>query len=723
MKKIYTPTQVQKRIATYIALFVALFVGYLWLREVTWQGSKQLHTLMEIVASVLAFLVGAMALVRFHSKKDNTFLFIGTGFLGTGLLDAYHTIVTSTFFDIYFPSPPPSLIPWSWIASRFFLSLLLWLSWVFWQREEKLGEAGKVSERAVYFGTGVLTLASFFFLELVPAGFFLLALIGYLNKGHWKENDFEHWLILSIIVSFMGQAMFMSFSGHLFDTMFDAAHLLKKVSYIGVLIGLLLSMYTIFIRSEKLITESALRLNRALDTITTSVLMVDNDHKILYFNKAAENLLKKEQNHLRQNLGHFEINQIVGIHIDYFYSNPQLIRQLLGQLTGSYHSTFQMGSLTIDSTLTPVIDTNGERLGTVAEFRDITLQVAMEQEINTIIHAVSKGDLKQGIGLEHKEGFLQLISESINTIIKLNKSLLEDTMRMFALLAKGDLTQTIENDYVGVFEQLKNDANATVMKLTEIMTAILQTAAAVNTAAEEISQGNISLSQRTSAQATSLEETAASMEQMTNTVLQNTNNARQATHLAFDAKNFAEQGGDVVGSTIGAMTDISKSSQKITDIITVINEIAFQTNLLAVNAAVEAARAGEHGRGFAVVASEVRNLAQRSAAAAKEIKGLIEDSVAKIEEGTKLANKSGKTLKEIVIAVTKVTEIITEIATASHEQSLGIQQINRAIVQMDERTQKNAALVEETAAASSAMKEQALSLKEQVAFFKVGEPQ
>ncbi len=210
---------------------------------------------------------------------------------------------------------------------------------------------------------------------------------------------------------------------------------------------------------------------------------------------------------------------------------------------------------------------------------------------------------------------------------------------------------------------------------------------------------------------------------MTNTVQQNTDNARQATHLAFDAKNLAEQGGDVVGSTIGAMTDISKSSQKITDIITVINEIAFKTNLLALNAAVEAARAGEHGRGFAVVASEVRNLAQRSAAAAKEIKGLINDSVAKVKVGTKLANQSGETLKKIVIAVTKVTEIITEIATASQEQSLGIQQINKAITQMDDMTQQNAALVEETAAASSAMKEQALSLKEQVAFFKVGEPQ
>lgn len=265
--------KVQKRIASYIALFIILFIGYLWLREVTWEGNKQLHTLMEAIATLLAFMVGAMALVRFYSKKNNTFLFIGAGFLGTGLLDGYHAIVTSTFFDQLFPSPPPSLIPWSWVASRLFLSILLWLSWLAWRKEEKLGKAYQVREYTVYLSVALLTLISFLFFafvplpkayyygffhrpeELVPAFFFLLALIGYLKKGHWKISHFEHWLVLSLIVSFMGQAMFMSFSGHLFDTMFDAAHLLKKVSYIFVLTGLLVNMYIAFRQTEETVQQ------------------------------------------------------------------------------------------------------------------------------------------------------------------------------------------------------------------------------------------------------------------------------------------------------------------------------------------------------------------------------------------------------------------------------------------------------------------------------------
>ncbi|MEK8015296.1 MAG: ATP-binding protein [Candidatus Parabeggiatoa sp.] len=263
-------TTAEKRILSYILLFIALFVGYFLLREATWQGSKQLHTLMELMASTLAFIVGAMALVRFYSKKDNTFLFIGTGFLGTGFLDTYHTVVTSTFFDMYFPSAPPSLIPWSWIASRLFLSILLWWSCLAWLREQKRGKAWIINERSVYVITGLLTIGCFLFFaflplprayypelffhrpeELIPALFFLLALIGYLKKGHWKTNPFEHWLVLSLIVAFMGQAMFMSFSGQLFDTMFDSAHFLKKVTYICVLIGLLFNIYAVYICSEE----------------------------------------------------------------------------------------------------------------------------------------------------------------------------------------------------------------------------------------------------------------------------------------------------------------------------------------------------------------------------------------------------------------------------------------------------------------------------------------
>lgn len=293
-------------------------------------------------------------------------------------------------------------------------------------------------------------------------------------------------------------------------------------------------------------------------------------------------------------------------------------------------------------------------------------------------------------------------------------------VQMAEKIAAGHLSNHVEminaRDEIG---QLMQTLVTMVNKLIEIITVIKQTAGAVNKAASEISQGNLSLSQRTEEQAASLEQTASSMEQMTSTVEQNANNASQATQLASTARERAQQGGKVVNSAISAMNEINTSSKKVSNIISVINEIAFQTNLLALNAAVEAARAGEQGRGFAVVASEVRNLAQRSAAAAKEIKELIQDSVSKAEEGTKLVNQSGQALEEIVVSVKKVSDIIVEIAAASQEQASGIRQVNKAISQMDEMTQQNAALVEEAASASESMSKQADYLNQQVAFFHI----
>jgi methyl-accepting chemotaxis protein len=473
--------------------------------------------------------------------------------------------------------------------------------------------------------------------------------------------------------------------------------------------------------ADKKIADEALRINRALDRATTNLLITDSDYNIIYLNQAARQLFINEEQNLRKEIPNFDANRMLGASFENFHKNPEHQRQLLAKLSNSRPAKIPVGGLSLDHIITPVINEQGERIGMVVEFSNRTAEVAIEQEINHVIQAASQGDFQQRIDLKDKKGFFKTFSKSLNQILELYQQAVSDIMHILAALAEGDLTQKIDNSYVGAFEQLKNDINTTIQILTDIMTTILRTADAVNHAAEEISQGNLSLSKRTEDQASSLEETASSMAQIIATVQQNTENARQASDLAFDAKKQAEQGGEVVDAAISAMTEISKSSQKITEIIRVIDEISFQTNLLALNAAVEAARAGEHGRGFAVVATEVRNLAQRSAAAAKEIKGLIEDSVTKVEEGTKFVNKSGKTLNKIVIAVKKVSEFITEIAAASQEQSLGIQQINKAIVQMDETTQKNASLVEEAAIASSTMKEQAQSLREQVAFFNVGE--
>ncbi|MFT5963132.1 MAG: methyl-accepting chemotaxis protein, partial [Burkholderiaceae bacterium] len=256
--------------------------------------------------------------------------------------------------------------------------------------------------------------------------------------------------------------------------------------------------------------------------------------------------------------------------------------------------------------------------------------------------------------------------------------------------------------------------------LIKIVSQVREGTDTIATASRQIAAGNLDLSSRTEEQASSLEETASSMEELTSTVKQNANNARQANTLAVSASAVAVRGGDVVSKVVDTMASINASSRKIVDIISVIDSIAFQTNILALNAAVEAARAGEQGRGFAVVATEVRNLAQRSAAAAKEIKTLINDSVDKVDAGGKLVNQAGETMAEIVDSITRVTDIMGEIASASIEQTMGIEQINSAISQMDEVTQQNAALVEEAAAAAGSMQEQATALTEVVSIFKVG---
>ncbi|MFO1372559.1 MAG: methyl-accepting chemotaxis protein [Candidatus Competibacteraceae bacterium] len=267
--------------------------------------------------------------------------------------------------------------------------------------------------------------------------------------------------------------------------------------------------------------------------------------------------------------------------------------------------------------------------------------------------------------------------------------------------------------------QLLEALETTQKKLTTVVGEINTAADTVSSAAGEIAQGSADLSQRTEEQASALEETASSMEELTSTVKQSAENAGQANQLASAARTQAEQGGQVVEHAVTAMNAIHQSSKKIADIIGVIDEIAFQTNLLALNAAVEAARAGEQGRGFAVVAGEVRKLAQRSADAAKEIKALITDSVNKVADGGKLVEQSGQTLKEIVTAIKKVSDIVAEIAAASREQASGIEQVNKAILQMDQVTQQNAALVEQTAAASHAMGDQAHELQNLMGFFKL----
>ncbi|MBH0201227.1 MAG: PAS domain-containing protein [Nitrospira sp.] len=284
-------------------------------------------------------------------------------------------------------------------------------------------------------------------------------------------------------------------------------------------------------------------------------------------------------------------------------------------------------------------------------------------------------------------------------------------------VAASDLTQEMTGVYSGELEKVKASVNGVVQNLIQTITTVREVVESIASSSEQITQGNSDLSQRTNEQASSLEETAASMQEITETVKQNADNAKQANQLAIEARATANKGGDITQQAVAAMEEINKSSKKIADIITVIDEIAFQTNLLALNAAVEAARAGEHGRGFAVVAAEVRNLAQRSALAAKEIKGLIHESIQRVTDGSELVNQSGKTLGEIVGSVKRVTDIIAEISAASQEQASGVNQVNKAIMVVDQTTQQNAALVEEITSTSHSMKAQSEELLRRMAMF------
>ncbi|UYB50527.1 methyl-accepting chemotaxis protein [Xanthomonas sp. AM6] len=344
---------------------------------------------------------------------------------------------------------------------------------------------------------------------------------------------------------------------------------------------------------------------------------------------------------------------------------------------------------------------------------------AMNGQISQLASAAAAGDFSVRGDAQRFQYDFRAMVESLNQLMATADGNLDALSKLLQAIAAGDLSVRMHGEFQGVFATMRDDANATAEQLAAIVGRIQTAAASINGAASEIAAGNDDLSRRTEQQAASLEETAASMEELTATVKQNAEHARQANQLAVGAASVASQGGDVVSQVVATMSGIEASSKKIADIISVIDGIAFQTNILALNAAVEAARAGEQGRGFAVVASEVRTLAQRSANAAKEIKGLIDDSVSRVSDGSALVDQAGRTMQEIVASVRRVTDIMGEISAASQEQSAGIEQVNQSVTQMDETTQQNAALVEEATAAARAMEDQAGQLLGAVAVFKI----
>ncbi|MDP1663689.1 MAG: methyl-accepting chemotaxis protein [Methylobacter sp.] len=465
--------------------------------------------------------------------------------------------------------------------------------------------------------------------------------------------------------------------------------------------------------------DEALRLKTALDSITANVMVTDNERNIIYINPAVIAMMQHAEADLRKVLPRFDSSKLLGANVDTFHKNPEYQKQLLANLTSTFRSELVIGMRTFYVIANAINNGQGQRIGSVVEWRDRTAEVSIEQEVARVVSGAVLGDFNQRISESDKEGFFLQLAESVNELMETSSTSLNEVVRVLDALSRGDLTETITNDYSGTFGQLKDDSNSTVEKLKEIVGQIKEASEMINTAAKEIAAGNNDLSHRTEEQAASLEETAASMEELTSTVQANSQNAKHANRLAVGATDIAGKGVKVVGQVVSTMEGINESSRKVVDIISVIDGIAFQTNILALNAAVEAARAGEQGRGFAVVAVEVRNLAQRAAAAAAEIKGLIGDSVEKVEDGTKLVAQAGKTMEEIVGAIRGVTVIMSEISAASMEQTSGIEQVNQAIGQMDDVTQQNAALVEQAAAAAESLEEQTQSLAVTVAHFKL----
>src|ERR1700722_11913593 len=418
------------------------------------------------------------------------------------------------------------------------------------------------------------------------------------------------------------------------------------------------------------------RIRTSLDRISAGVTLGDTSGKIIYVNDCAAGIFRAHVDDIRRKIPGFDAGLVIGCDFaDFGEGSPQNFDKP-SDLANGRSQELKLGGATLRIISTPVVDAHGNPVGTAVQWIDRTQEIAAEQELSMIVANAIDGDLTTRIVEEGKQGYFKVLAGGMNNLI---------------------------------------------VSVAGVIRAMSNAAAEVRTGADEISRGNLDLSQRTEEQAASLEETAASMEQMTAMVKSNADNAAQANQLAAAAREQAERGGKVVSSAVAAMQEINVASKKIADIIGVIDDIAFQTNLLALNAAVEAARAGEQGRGFAGVASEVRNLASRSAGAAKEIKELIQDSVRKVGDGSLLVTQSGQTLEQIVMSVKKVSDIVAEIAAASREQSSGIEQVNKAIMQMDEMTQQNAALVEQATAASQSMADQARDLTSMMEKYQVND--
>ncbi len=493
----------------------------------------------------------------------------------------------------------------------------------------------------------------------------------------------------------------------------ELGQLMQSIKMLGIKFGFEAA-------EDKRANNEMLRIKMALDEVTIPVTLSNSQRELIYMNKAGLTLWKRMEDKIADRIKGYTVESMYGNLLG-SYLETDVDKAMFGdQIKGVKIMDLKLGGRNIQATIVSIYNEQDVYIGRATQWNDRTTELALEKQISRIVSEATTGDFHGRIQAQTSNVFFQQLVKGLNLLLETCEKNYGDIADIFDALSHGDLTHKITNQYTGEFENIKNNANNTVYKLTEIVDQIKGITRNVKDSSTEIAMSSGNLAGRTNSQAAAIEETAASMHELTSTVDSNTDNANHANDFVIGASNNATRGVDVIRRVVTTMEDIRESSRKVVDIISVIDGISFQTNILALNAAVEAARAGEQGRGFAVVATEVRSLAQRAAAAAGEIKTLINDSVEKIEDGSKLVVDAGHTMEDIVGSIRTVTAMIGQINAASNEQSMGIGQANKAILEMEEMTQQNAILVEQSAATSDNLKNQAADLSKAVDYFKIG---
>ena len=466
--------------------------------------------------------------------------------------------------------------------------------------------------------------------------------------------------------------------------------------------------------------KNAKRIESALNAASSNIMVADRFRSIIFMNDAVKTMLKEIEPEVKTALPEFDADNLVRQSIDIFHKDPHHQEDLLEKLTETFSTRIVMGSETVDLIVDPIFDDKGQRIGTVAEWKRMTAQLAIEGMISDIVANAAKGELNARIDASALSGFEQRLSVSINSLLDGFSGITQNLNQILAKMSEGDLSHELGGEYEGEMRGIQVAINNALANIAMTLSKVKNGSSEIGNMATEVAVASEDLSQRTQHQAASLEETAASMEQITSTIQMSSDNTAKANELSHKSADEAREAMVIMQKTIQAMNGIETLSKQIGEITHVIDSIAFQTNLLALNAAVEAARAGEHGRGFAVVAGEVRNLAQKSADSSKEISNLITSATSQIQSGTKLVEETNTVFENMVTKINDVETLVSDIATSSTEQAKGLSQINIAVTNLDEVTQQNAALVEQLSATAGNMSEEAKDQAKFVGRFELG---